>query len=71
MYIHPFVTGIMFTFLVLVLFGCLWVFFFGDKKEKDTVKTIVPINEADEETVEALIKLGYLYRDEDGIHVSE
>ena len=70
MYIHPFVTGIMFTFLVLVVFGCLWVLFFGGKKE-ETAETIVQINEADEETIAALIKLGYLYEDESGIHVSE
>ena len=71
MNIHPFVLGIMFSFFVLVLLGCLWVFFFGERKAEKSVETIVPINEADPKTVDALIKLGYLYRDEDGIHVSE
>lgn len=71
MTMHPFVIGIMFTFMVLVLFGSLWVFFFGGKTEENNLKTIVPINQADEETVAALIKLGYLYEDENGIHVSE
>ena len=66
MSIHPFVLGIMFTFILLVLFGSLWVFFFGEKRA-ESVDAIVPINEADEKTVAALIELGYLYKDETGI----
>lgn len=32
---------------------------------------IIPIEKANEETVNALIKAGYLYVDETGIHVTE
>ena len=32
---------------------------------------IIPIEKANEETVKALIELGYLYVDESGLHVTE
>ena len=32
---------------------------------------IIPIKKADEKTINALIKLGYLYVDENGIHAAE
>ena len=34
-------------------------------------KPIIPIPKANEETVQALIDAGYLYVDENGIHVNE
>ena len=32
---------------------------------------IIPIKRANEETINALIELGYLYVDENGLHVTE
>ena len=32
---------------------------------------IIPIEKTDEETINALVELGYLYVDENGIHATE
>lgn len=34
-------------------------------------KPIIPISRVDDKTIDALIRLGYLYVDENGIHAKE
>lgn len=34
-------------------------------------KPIIPIENADEKTISALVQLGYLYVDDNGIHATE